>query len=75
MAVTKKGLGWELLQSWHILLTLVPMGFTGWIAFAYQGLRAGKFKWLIAAVFYLAAVVGMFYLTDAYPDGEARPDN
>ena len=79
MAVTKKGLGWELLQSWHILLTLVPMGFTGWIAFAFQGFRAGKFKWLIAAAIYLAAVAGMFYLIEQpYPgeaDGAERPDS
>lgn len=75
MAVTKKGTGWELLQSWHILLTLVPMGLTGWIAFAYQGLRGGKFKWIAAGIFYLALVVGFFYLTDAYPDEKTRPDN
>ena len=75
MAITKKGLGWELMQSWHFLLTLVPLGITGWLAFLYQSLRSKKIKWFLAAVVYLAFVAGFFYLSDLHPDGATRSSN
>lgn len=45
---------------------------TGFLAFAYIGLRAGKIKWWIAAVVYLAPVVALFWFTGKYPDAAER---
>lgn len=74
MSITRKGTGWELLQSWYILLTLVPFGFTSFLAFLYTFLRVKKITHLLASVVYLAGIVGLFILVDKYPDQESRPD-
>jgi hypothetical protein len=74
MSITRKGLAWELLQSWYILLTLVPFGLTAFLAFLYTFLRVKKITHLIASAVYLAGVVGLFVLLDKYPDLKSRPD-
>lgn len=73
MALTSKGAAWEWLQSWYIILTF-PFIVFSWAAFFYAGLRAGKTKWYLAGAVYLAGLVGLFYLTDQYPDEATRPD-
>lgn len=73
MSLTRKGTGWELLQSWYILLTL-PFGFTSFLAFLYAFLRVKKASYLAASAIYLAAVVALFYFVDRYPDQESRPE-
>lgn len=52
-------------RSWWILLTLVPPGFLSWLAFAYVGISARRWRWLAYAALYLAAV----------PAGIALPGN
>jgi hypothetical protein len=74
MSITRKRLAWELLQSWYILLTLVPFGLTAFLAFLYTFLRVKKITHLIASAVYLAGIVGLFVLLDKYPDLKSRPD-
>ncbi|MEQ9365353.1 MAG: hypothetical protein RIF32_13995 [Leptospirales bacterium] len=72
MALTSRGAAWEWMQSWYIVLTF-PYLFLNWAAFFYTGLRAGKIKWHLAGIVYLGGLVGLFVMTDMYPDGAQRP--
>ncbi len=71
MALTSRGTGWEILQTWYVLLTL-PFGLLSWAAFFYTGFRAGRWKWYAAGLFYLVWFVAFIYLTDRYPSEEDR---
>jgi len=58
----------ELLRSWWILLTLGPIGLTGWGALVYAGVRAKRPHWVVFGLVYLAAVVVAFALISATAD-------
>lgn len=65
MAITKRGTGWELLQSAWVLVPLGSMGMLAWAAFLYAGIRARHRPWIVAAVVYLAAFVGGLAMPDS----------
>ena len=74
MNITRKGVGFELLNSWYILLTFVPFGMTSSIAFLYLWLRTKKSSHLIAFAIYLAGTIGFFYLIVNFPKPDGRPE-
>lgn len=74
MAITKKGVGWELVQSWYIALTLIPFNGTSFLAFFYVWLRGKKFTWLVAGLIHLASISILIWAANKYPDNKARPE-
>ena len=59
----------QLRRSWWVLLTLVPLGLTGWGALVYAGLRARRPWWTGAGLVYLAALAVAFTLITIEGDG------
>lgn len=51
MEITSKGRSWEIAQSWWILLTFT-IGFFGWAAFLYVGIKTAQRKWIKWGVVY-----------------------
>lgn len=74
MAITKKGIGWELIQSWYIVLTFVPFNGTSFLAFFYLWLRGKKITWLLAGLIHLASISVLMWAANKYPDNKARPE-
>lgn len=71
--ITKKGLGWEILNSFYILFTL-PFGFLSWLGFIIAGIRVRKLIYVIFGLLYLLPVIGIFYAIEVYPkEAENRP--
>jgi hypothetical protein len=64
MAITKRGLGWELLQSAWVLVPPASVGMLVWAAFLYAGIRARHRPWLVAAAVYFLGFVSALALTD-----------
>jgi len=54
----------ELVHSWWVLLTLVPLGFGGWAGFVYAGLRAHRPRWVIYGALYGAALLTVIVAPD-----------
>jgi len=69
MALTKRGTGWELIQSWYIVLCAGGFGMGGGPAFLYLAGRARKLSWLIFAILYTAPTVYFFYHVLNLPEG------
>lgn len=61
---TVKGKLWELLNSWWILLTFLPLGITSFLAFLYIGFKVKKRRWIIFGFAYL---IIMFFLFKSPP--------
>ncbi|MFD1955143.1 ComEA family DNA-binding protein [Paenibacillus thailandensis] len=57
---TDRGKTWELINSWWVLLTLVPFGFVSFISFFYIGTVVKNQRWRIWGIVYLAAVIAVF---------------
>ena len=75
MAITRKGTTWELINSWYVLLTLAPFGFTSFCAFLYLWIRIRLFKYLVATAIYLAGIVAFFWILSEFPGGtKTYPD-
>ncbi|HEY7769771.1 helix-hairpin-helix domain-containing protein [Longimicrobium sp.] len=64
MAITKRGLGWELLQSAWVLVPPASVGMLVWAAFLYAGIRARHRPWLVAAAVYFLGFASALALTD-----------
>ncbi|HEX8317733.1 helix-hairpin-helix domain-containing protein [Longimicrobium sp.] len=64
MAITKRGLGWELLQSAWVLVPPASVGMLAWAAFLYAGIRARHRPWIVAAAVYFLGFVSALALTD-----------
>ncbi|MBX7058334.1 MAG: hypothetical protein K1X75_09750 [Leptospirales bacterium] len=69
MSTTRKGSGWELLQSWWILLTLVPT--LNGPAFLIAGLLVRRAKLLIAGALYLGLTVAFVAYLPGTEEGAA----
>ncbi len=54
----------ELVRSWWVLLTLVPLGFGGWAGFVYAGLRARRPRWVVYGALYGAAILSVVVAPD-----------
>ncbi len=52
MLITKRGIWWEVLHSWWLLLTFAPFALTAFLAFFYIGYRAKNKKWLKYGLIY-----------------------
>lgn len=57
---------WEILNSWWILLTFAPFGFTSFIAFLYVGFKAKNQWWKVFGFVYL--MVSIVLLNIPLPD-------
>jgi DNA uptake protein ComE-like DNA-binding protein len=64
----------RLLASWWILLTLVPLGITAWVALVYAGVRAKRRLWIAFGLLYFACLVAGFWLIDEDRDAGTRDD-
>ncbi|WP_226681716.1 ComEA family DNA-binding protein [Sutcliffiella horikoshii] len=73
-SITNKGRKWELGNSIWILWTLVPFGFTNFIAFYYIGIRMKQWKWILAAFIYTIPFIGAMVAPDSVPDGHWMED-
>lgn len=63
---TDRGKSWEIINSWWMLLTLVPLGFTSFLSFLYIGIRVKNWRWLAWSVVYLGAVITAFIIPIDY---------
>lgn len=59
---------WGILNSWWILLTLVPFGVASFLAFLYVGFKGKIHRWKISGCVYLVVAIVFFNvpLTDAW---------
>ncbi len=62
MAITKRGMGWELLQSAWVLVPPASVGMLAWAAFLYAGIRARHRPWIVAAAVYFLGFVSALAL-------------
>jgi hypothetical protein len=63
------GLGWKLLNSWWVLLTVLGLGCLGGAGFLYVGLRARRRAWWIAGIGYLVLSMAGLVGIDRSPYG------
>ncbi len=71
MAVTKRGLAWEFLQSFWILFTLIPL--LNWVAFLYIAARVKQWKWVQWAFIYLIPCALLIYALETIPHIDDDP--
>lgn len=62
VSITSRGRRWEMLHSLWIGWTLF-FGFTSWVAFLYIGVRAGRVRWVLWGLVYLA-IFASFAISD-----------
>ncbi|KHF31919.1 hypothetical protein CM49_05843 [Paenibacillus sp. P1XP2] len=62
---TNRGKAWELVNSWWVLLTLVPFGLLSFISFLYIGMRVKNQRWKIYGFIYLAIIIAALLTTVA----------
>ncbi|HFL3236627.1 TPA: hypothetical protein ACG3KH_004060, partial [Clostridioides difficile] len=62
---TNRGKAWELVNSWWVLLTLVPFGVVSYIPFLYIGLRVKNQRWRIYGFVYLVIFIAALLTTAA----------
>ncbi len=66
---TDRGRKWEMLNSWWIIFTFLPIGMTSYIAFFYAGTKAKNARWRIYGLIYLGVFLLAFIPT--YTEFEA----
>ncbi|MFC4802232.1 ComEA family DNA-binding protein [Neobacillus sp. GCM10023253] len=66
---TDRGRKWEMLNSWWIIFTFLPIGMTSYIAFFYAGTKVKNKRWRIYGLVYLAIFLLAFIPT--YTEFEA----
>ncbi|GIO85684.1 hypothetical protein J25TS5_26160 [Paenibacillus faecis] len=60
---TNRGMSWEIVNSWWILLTLAPFGITSFVSFLYIGFRVKNQRWRLYGFGYLAWFITAFTVT------------
>lgn len=60
---THRSMGWELANSWWILLIIFPLGAISVIGFLYAGFKVENHKWKIYGLIYLTVFVVAFIVT------------
>ena len=66
MSVTRRGLLWEILNSWWIILSFCGLSF---ISFFYIGNKSRTTKWKVTGIFYFLVYVGALTCIAILPFG------
>ncbi len=66
MSITRRGLIWEILNSWWILLSCIGLPFA---SFIYIGTKSRTTKWKVAGILYLLVSIISIFVIASYPVG------